>query len=291
MTTPTIRLAGHSVSRLGYGTMQLPGPGVWGPPADRDAAIDVMRAALDHGVTHIDTADFYGPAVANEVLREALHPYPEDLLIATKVGVVRGPDRSWLPAASPSQLVNQVHDNLRRLGLDRLDLVYLRVGGDGLLQPDSTPFEESWGTLAELIDKGDIGHLGLSGITPEHLPRATAIAPVAAVQNRFNLFDRSGAPALAACQAHRAEPVPFVPYFPLGTAEQRQDPRLTAIAQRIQAATAQVALAWLLAHHPSILPIPGTSHRTHLEQNLAAAEVAARLTDADMTELDALAHP
>ncbi|MCX5381598.1 oxidoreductase [Streptomyces sp. NBC_00091] len=290
MPLPTVPLAGHHVGRLGYGAMQLPGPGVWGPPADRNAAIAVLRAAVDHGVTHIDTAGFYGPHVADELLREALHPYPADLLIASKVGVVRGPDRSWLPAASPSALVEQVHDNLRRLGLDRLDLVYLRVGGDGLLDHDPTPFEESWGTLADLADKGDIGHLALSGITPGHLPRAEDIAPVAAVQSRFSLFDRSGAAVLAACAAHAWEPLPFVPYFPLGGAgAQRRHPRLTAIADRVEASAEQVALAWLLAQHPAILAIPGTRDAAHLAQNMAADEVRHRLTGLDLAELDAIA--
>ncbi|TYB66643.1 oxidoreductase [Nonomuraea sp. PA05] len=287
-TTPpstSCSLAGRSVGRVGFGTMQLPGPGVWGPPADRDRAVGVLRAAVERGVTHIDTAGFYGPEVANRLVHNALFPYPETLLIATKVGVRRDGTRAWLPAGSPAELTRQVHDNLRTLRRDRLDLVYLRVGGDGLLAHDRTPFEESWGTLADLVTKGDIGCLGLSGIVPGHLPRAAVIAPVAAVQNRYNLFDRSGEDVLEAC----SQRIPFVPYFPLGTAAQRRASVLTEVAETIAATPAQVALAWLLNRHPAILPIPGTSDPGHLQENLAAAEVAARMSETDLARLTALA--
>ncbi|NJP92579.1 oxidoreductase [Nonomuraea sp. FMUSA5-5] len=278
-------LAGRSVGRVGFGTMQLPGPGVWGPPADRDRAIGVLRTAVDHGVTHLDTADFYGPEVANHLVRDALFPYPDTLLIATKVGVRRDDTRAWLPAAAPAELTHQVHDNLRNLRRDRLDLVYLRVGGDGLLDHDPTPFEESWGTLAELVTKGDIGCLGLSGIVPGHLPRAAAIAPVAAVQNRYNLFDRGSEDVLHACTKAA---IPFVPYFPLGTAAQRRASVLTEVAGGLAASPAQVALAWLLNRHPGILLIPGTGDPGHLLENLGAAEVAGRMSEADMARLTAL---
>jgi aryl-alcohol dehydrogenase-like predicted oxidoreductase len=273
--------------RIGYGAMQLPGPGVWGPPADPDAARAVLRRALDLGVTHIDTSDFYGPHVANDLIREALHPYPAGLTIATKVGAVRSADRMFQPAARPEQLRDQVHSNLAHLGLDRLDLVYLRAGGDGLLPPDGTPFAESFGALAELRADGLVGRLGLSGVTVAQIAEAQAVAPVAAVQNRFNLFDRSGAAELTLCEERG---LTFVPYFPLApwaqsTAEQ------TATVERIGAAHgatwSQVLLAWLLAVSPATFLIPGTKSVAHLEENMAAARI--RLTEAEVKELTASA--
>jgi pyridoxine 4-dehydrogenase len=306
-TTPAAR-AGHwrlgegpRVTRLGYGTMRLPGLGVWGPPADRDSAIAVLRRALELGVTHIDTSDYYGPHVANDLLREALFPYPDELVIATKVGVVRGELGSWDAAAGPAELRAQVEGNLRRLRRDHLDLVYLRVGGDGLFPPDATPFAASCQALLDLRAEGLIRHLGLSGVTLGQLAEARRAAPVVAVQNRFNLFDQGAAAVLAECERSG---IAFVPYFPLaagmldpGLAErtgvpatlrlgQRQEQALDAVAGRHGASRAQVALAWLLGRSPVMLPIPGTSSVAHLEENVAAAGL--RLRQAEMEELDHL---
>jgi pyridoxine 4-dehydrogenase len=293
---------GPTVDRLGYGVMQLPGPGVWGPPADHATAVAVLRRAVDLGVTHIDTADFYGPHVANDLLREALSPYPDDLVIATKVGVVRGESRSWDPAASPAALRAQVEENLRRLGRDHLDLVYLRVGGDGMVIPDETPFAESYQALADLRAKGVIRDLGLSGATPEQLAEAQQAAPVVAVQNRYNLFDRGGGGVLAACEQ---QGIAFVPYFPLAAGllkpglwdpadippamrlSQEQERVLDEVARRHDATRAQVALAWLLGRSPVILAIPGTASIAHLDDNVAAASM--RLSPSEIEALDRLA--
>ncbi|GAA0361670.1 oxidoreductase [Microbispora corallina] len=304
MTHPigeSLRLADDLVvRRLGYGAMHLPGPGVWGPPPDRDAALAVLRGAVELGVTHIDTADFYGPHVANDLIREALHPYPDDLVVATKVGVVRDGSRAWTPAADPASLRAQVEENLARLGADALDLVYLRVGGDGLLPPDTTPFAESFGALAELRERGLVRHLGLSGVTTGQLAEARRIAPVVAVQNRFHVADRSGADVLSACEAAG---IAFVPYFPLAAGMLRpgldlsQAPpgmapdaghlgTLDEIAGRYGATRIQVALAWVLAHSPVTLAIPGTSSLAHLRENVAAAAMA--LGPDDVAVLDKL---
>ncbi|MBG0822356.1 oxidoreductase [Planomonospora sp. ID91781] len=303
--TPTggvLRLAdGPTVGRLGYGAMQLPGPGVWGPPRDRGTALAVLRRAVEAGVTHIDTSDFYGPHVANDLIREALHPYPGDLVIATKVGVVRDEWKGFDAAAEPEQLRGQVEENLVRLGKDRLDLVYLRVGGDGLLFPGETPFAESFGALADLRRRGLIRNLGLSGVTTAQLAEARAIAPVAAVQNRFHVFDRSSADVLAACEA---DGIAFTAYFPLAAGMLRpgldlsQAPpgmaptagqlgTLDEIAARYGATRVQTALAWLLARSPVTLAIPGTASLAHLEENLAAARLD--LTADDVAVLDGLA--
>ena len=201
------------MTRLGYGAMQLPGPGIWGPPTDRHAAIAVLRRAVELGVTHLDTSHAYGPQVANELIRQALHPYPAELVVATKVGVVRDQWRAFVAATRPAELRDQVERNLRGLGVDRLDLVYLRVGGDGLLAADGVPLAESLGALAELRGRGLIGHLGLSGITRDQLAEAGQIAPVVAVQNRYHLLDRGSGEVLAPCEQHG---IAFVAYFPLG---------------------------------------------------------------------------
>jgi aryl-alcohol dehydrogenase-like predicted oxidoreductase len=305
MTVPTgkdLHLAdGLTVGRLGYGAMQLPGPGVWGPPQDHDTALAVLRRAVELGVTHIDTSDFYGPHVANDLIKEALHPYPAGLIIATKVGVVRDEWKSWNAAAEPGQLREQVQENLVRLGRNRLDLVYLRVGGDGLMFPGDTPFAESFGALADLRRRGLIRHLGLSGVTAAQLAEARAIAPVVAVQNRFHIFDRSGADVLSACEATG---IAFVPYFPLAAGMLRpgldlsQAPpgmapsaeqlgALDEIAGRYGATRTQVALAWLLGRSPVTLAIPGTSSLAHLEENMAASRIG--LTGDDIAALDKLA--
>ncbi|MBE3012438.1 aldo/keto reductase [Microbispora sp. NEAU-D428] len=281
--------------------MQLPGPGVWGPPRDHAAALAVLRRAVELGVTHIDTSDFYGPHVANDLIRQALRPYPDDLLIATKVGVVRDEWRGFEAAAKPEQLREQVEENLVRLGRARLDLVYLRVGGDGLLFPGEVPFAESFGALAELRRRGLIRALGLSGVTREQLAEARAIAPVAAVQNRLHLFDRSGADVLAACEVAG---IGFTAYFPLAAGMLRpgldlsqappgmapsaeQFAVLDEVAGRYGATRAQVALAWLLGRSPVTLAIPGTSSLAHLEENMAAARL--RLSPEDLATLDGLA--
>jgi aryl-alcohol dehydrogenase-like predicted oxidoreductase len=292
---------GLKVTRLGYGTMQLPGPGVWGPPNDRYTAVKVLRRAVELGVTHIDTSDFYGPHVANDLIHEALHPYPADLVIATKVGVVRGKAGEWIPAGRPDQLPDQVAENLRRLGLDQLDLVYLRVGGDGLLPPDGAPLADAFGVLADLRDKGMVRHLGLSGVDPAGLAEAQRVTPVAAVQNRFNLIDRSSSAVLAECERLG---ISFVPYFPLAAGQLTQSAgqesgmplsfqlsstqaeAVKAVASSHTATLAQIALAWLLARSPVILAIPGTSGLDHLAENVAAAAI--RLTEADVAALDEL---
>jgi aryl-alcohol dehydrogenase-like predicted oxidoreductase len=297
---------GPAVTRVGYGVMQLPGPGVWGPPADRAAALALLRRAVELGVTHVDTSDFYGPHVANELLREALFPYPDELVIATKVGVARNGPRRWDPAASPADLRAQVEENLRRLGRDHLDLVYLRVGGDGVAATGDTPLAASFQALVELRDGGAIRHLGLSGATPAQLAEARRAAPVVAVQNRFNLFDHGGASVLPECER---EGIAFVPYFPLAagmidpkvpdlspevsmvppamrlTEERRRV--LDGIAGRHGASRARVALAWLLGRSPVILAIPGTASVRHLEDNVAAAGL--RLDADEIEALDRLA--
>jgi aryl-alcohol dehydrogenase-like predicted oxidoreductase len=291
-----------SVNRLGYGTMQLPGPGVWGPPADHKAALAVLRRAVEQGVDHIDTSDFYGPHVSNELIKEALYPYADDLLVATKVGVVRDEWRAWNAAASPDELRDQVEENLVRLGKQRLDLVYLRVGGDGLLFPDeSTPFTESFETLDKLRDRGLIRNLGLSGVTLEQLKQAREIAPVVAVQNRYHILDRGSEDVLRYCEENG---IAFVPYFPLAAGVLRadldksqlppgmglnatQETTLDAIAARHGATRGQIALAWLLAHSPATLVIAGTSKVAHLDENLEAARIA--LSEEDVAELDKLA--
>jgi pyridoxine 4-dehydrogenase len=290
-----------TVGRLGYGAMQLPGPGVWGPPKDHGTALAVLRRAVELGVTHLDTSDVYGPHVANDLIKEALHPYPDDLVIATKVGVVRDEWHGFDAAAEPERLREQVEENLVRLGRDRLDLVYLRVGGDGLLFPSEVPFAESFGALADLYRRGLIRTLGLSGVTTDQLAEAREIAPVVAVQNRLHLFDRSGADVLSACEAAG---IAFVAYFPLAAGMLRpgldlsrappgmapsaeQFAALDEIAGRYAATRAQVALAWLLGHSPVTLAIPGTSSLAHLEENMAAARLG--LSSEDLAALDKLA--
>jgi aryl-alcohol dehydrogenase-like predicted oxidoreductase len=278
--TGTGSLGDRYVNRLGYGAMQLPGLGVWGPPRDRDTALRLLRTALELGVDHIDTSAAYGPHVANELIRDALHPYPDQVVVATKVGVIRDGTGGWHPAAAPEQLRDQVEENLRRLRLDRLDLVYLRVGGDGLLAPDPTPLTDSYQALADLRDKGLIRHLGLSGATAAQVADAGQVAPVVAVQNRYHLLDTVGEDVLATCERRG---IAFVPYFPLGAGQLTTHPRLATVAARYGATPAQVAIAWLLHRSPVVLAIPGTSSPEHLAENVAAG--ALRLTDADLALL------
>jgi aryl-alcohol dehydrogenase-like predicted oxidoreductase len=277
----TFSIGSRRVRRIGFGAMRLPGPGVWGPPADRDAALAVLRRAVALGVDHIDTAQYYGPDVANELIRAALHPYPEGLLIATKVGARRGGDRSWQPAATPEELRAAVHDNLRSLGVDRLGLVNFRLAGEGTGMADSgVPLAESLGALIELREQGLVEAIGVSAVSLAELQEARALTEVAEVQNQFSLADRSGADVLDACGELG---IAFVPFFPLGAGGLLERPALRAVADRHGATPAQVALAWLLASGPHVLAIPGTSSVAHLEENLAAAGLA--LDDEDLAAL------
>jgi pyridoxine 4-dehydrogenase len=270
-----------TLTRIGYGAMQLAGPHVFGPPKNHDAAVAVLRAAVSAGVTHIDTADFYGPAVTNELIREALHPYPERLHIVTKVGARRAADGAWVPSLHPADLKSQVHDNLRNLGLDVLDVVNLRVAGHD--ESDDEPLSDQFAALAELRDQGLIRHLGLSGVSLKQLAEAQAIAPVVTVQNLYNIADRRHEAVLAQCER---ENIAFVPFFPLGGFSPIQSDALTAVAARVGASRQQVALAWLLQRSPSIALIPGTSSVAHLTENLAVAELT--LPAEVVAELDAI---
>ncbi|GCE89295.1 oxidoreductase [Komagataeibacter diospyri] len=263
----TFSLGDRVVNRMGYGAMQLAGPGVFGPPRDHDAAVAVLRAAIEAGVNHIDTSDFYGPHVTNQIIREALHPYDDDLVIVTKVGAVRGEDASWLPAQSREDLTRAVHDNLRNLGLERLDVVNLRLMGD-VLAPKEGSLAEPFSALAALREQGLIRHLGLSNATATQVAEAQAIAPVVCVQNHYNLVHRKDD---ALIDALAAQGIAYVPFFPLGGFSPIQSNVLSEIAADIGKSPLQVALAWLLARSPNLLLIPGTSNLLHLSENLAAA--------------------
>jgi len=287
MTTRTFSFAGRTVNRVGYGAMQLAGPGVFGPPKDHDAALAVLREAVASGVNHIDTSDYYGPHVTNRIIREALHPYPDDLVIVTKLGAVRGDDASWIPAFEPDDLVRGVEDNLRNLGLDAIDVVNLRVmipGNADHSKPGEGSIARQFGVLAGLQERGLIRHLGLSNVTSAQVAEARAIAPVVCVQNQYNLVQR-GDDALVDELA--AAGIAYVPFFPLGGFSPIQSSGLEAIAADLGATPMQLALAWLLHRAPNILLIPGTSSVAHLRQNLAAADIA--LDEAAMARLDALA--
>jgi pyridoxine 4-dehydrogenase len=276
---------GLTVPRMGYGAMQLAGPGVFGPPADRGTAIAVLREAVGLGIRHIDTADFYGPHVTNELIREALAPYPADLLIVTKVGAVRDASGGWVPARSPAELRTQVHDNLRHLGLDVLDVVNLRVGGgpDGHSAVPGS-IAEPFGALAELQRHGLIRHLGISTVDAKQVEEAQSIAPVVCVQNFDNVARRDDDGLVGSLAA---QSIAYVPYFPLGGFSPLQSATLDSVAGRLGAAPMAVALAWLLHRSPNILLIPGTSSVAHLRENVAGAALA--LSGADLAELDALA--
>lgn len=275
--------AGLTVNRIGFGAMQLAGPGVFGPPTDYDRAVRILRRAVELGINHIDTSDFYGPWVVNELIAEALHPYGEDLVLATKIGAYRDQLGGWLPLNHPAALRAQVHDNLRRLRKDSLDVVYLRFM-DG---ESGTALDDRVGALTELQQAGLIRTIGLSNVSVEQFEQARATASIAVVQNLYNLVNRSAADLL-----HRVTEagMAFVPFFPLGSgftgSRARDDEALRAVAERHGATQAQVSLAWLLQRSPNILVIPGTSSPRHLEENTAAARV--ELTDTDMSELDAL---
>ncbi|MDR3533022.1 MAG: aldo/keto reductase family oxidoreductase [Rhodopila sp.] len=279
----TFQLADRRVNRMGYGAMQLAGPGVFGPPKDRDAAVAVLRAAVDAGVNHIDTSDFYGPHVTNQIIREALHPYPDDLVIVTKVGAVRGADASWLPAQSEGELTRAVHDNLRNLGLERLEIVNLRLMGD-IHAPSEGSLEAQFSALAKLRDQGLIRHLGLSNVTAGQVAEAQGIAPVVCVQNQYNLVHRHDDGLV---DALAAQGIAFVPFFPLGGFSPIQSDALAEIAAGIGVTPMQTALAWLLARAPNLLLIPGTSTMAHLSENLAAASL--KLSDAAKVRLDSIA--
>ena len=275
----TWTLGDLTVTRFGYGAMQLAGPWVMGPPADRDAALAVLREAVALGVTHIDTAYAYGPRVTNELIREALHPYGESLHIATKVGANRDAQGGWPPARDPESLRRAVHDNLDTLGLEVLDLVNLRLGNAEGPQPGSVA--EAFGTLVELQRQGLIRHLGVSNATAEQVAEAKAIAPIVCVQNMYNLAHRHDD---ALIDALAAEGIAYVPFFPLGGFSPLQSSVLSAVAARLETTPMSVALAWLLQRSPNILLIPGTSSVAHLRENATGAALA--LSPADLTELD-----
>ncbi|WP_370673671.1 aldo/keto reductase family oxidoreductase [Pleomorphomonas sp. PLEO] len=278
----TFRLGDRSVKRLGYGAMQLAGPGVFGPPKDRTQAVAVLRAAIAAGVDHIDTSDFYGPHVTNEIIREALHPYPADLTIVTKVGGKRGSDGSWLKADAPDELRSAVHDNLRNLGLDTIDVVNMRFMFDPH-RPAEGPVEPQIEALAELQQQGLIRHIGVSHVTSAQVKAAQRIVDVVCVQNHYNLAHRDDD---ALIDELAAEGIAYVPYFPLGGFSPLQSDTLSAEAKRLGITPMQLALAWLLRRSPNILLIPGTSSVAHLEQNLAVADIT--LDDATLKALDAI---
>jgi pyridoxine 4-dehydrogenase len=271
-----------SVTRVGYGAMQLAGPGVFGPPADRDTALAVLREAVDLGITHIDTSDYYGPYVTNELIKEALYPYPDSLHLVTKVGCFRDERGGWPAALAPEQLRQGVHDNLTRLGLDALDVVNLRVGG--VAGPSSDSIAEPFGALAELQREGLIRHLGVSTMSAEQIVEAQSIAPIVCVQNFYNIAHREDD---ALVDSLAAQGIAYVPYFPLGGFSPLQSDSLTRVAERLGATPMSVALAWLLQSSPNILLIPGTSSVAHLGENVAGAGLT--LSDDDVRELDTIA--
>ena len=272
-----------SLNRMGYGAMQLAGPEVWGPPRDVDAAIAVLREAIAAGVNHIDTSDYYGPHVTNQIIKKALYPYPDSLVIVTKLGARRGEDKSWIPALSHQELINGVHDNLRNLGVERLDVVNLRVGG--FTEPSDGPIEEPLTALVELKRQGLIGHIGLSNITPRQLAEAQRITEIVCVQNFYNVAQRRDD---AFIDALAQQGIAYVPFFPLGGFTPLQSSVVDRVAVSLQATPMQVALAWLLQRSPNILLIPGTSSTNHLRENLAAA--ALELTSDAIAQLNAIAE-
>jgi pyridoxine 4-dehydrogenase len=276
----TFPLGDRTVKRLGYGAMQLAGPGVFGAPKDRAAAVAVLRAAVAAGVDHIDTSDFYGPHVTNQIIREALHPYPDDLVIVTKVGARRGADASWNPAFSAAELTGAVHDNLRNLGVDALDVVNLRLMFD-VHGPAEGPIEAPLTVLADLQRQGLIRRIGLSNATPRQVAEGRRIADIVCVQNQYNLAHRGDD---AFIDGLAADGIAYVPFFPLGGFSPLQSGTLSEVAAGLGATPMQVALAWLLRRAPNILLIPGTSSLGHLRENLAAADL--RLPDSALAALD-----
>lgn len=265
----TFKLGSRTVKRMGYGAMQLAGPGVFGPPKDRAAAVAVLREAVESGVDHIDTSDFYGPHVTNQIIREALHPYPDDLVIVSKIGAVRGDDASWNIAQSPAELESAVHDNLRNLGLDAVEVVNMRIMGDGH-GPSEGSIEPQITAVAELQRRGLIKHIGVSNVTPTQLKQAQSIAEIVCVQNMYNLAHRDDD---AMIDALAEQNIAYVPFFPLGGFTPLQSSTLSDVAAKLSAKPMQVALAWLLQRKPNILLIPGTSSVAHLRENLAAVDL------------------
>jgi pyridoxine 4-dehydrogenase len=265
----TFTLGTRTVKRLGYGAMQLAGKGVFGPPKDRKAAVAVLREAIARGVNHIDTSDFYGPHVTNQIIREALHPYADDLTIVTKIGARRGEDGSWLPAFSPAELTQAVHDNLRNLGLDVLDVVNLRIMFS-VHGPAEGPIEEPLTALAELQRQGLVRHIGLSNVTATQLDAGRKITDIVCVQNMYNIAHRNED---ALVDALARDGIAYVPFFPLGGFTPLQSSALSAVAGQLGVTPMQVALAWLLRRSPNILLIPGTASVAHLHENLAAADI------------------
>jgi pyridoxine 4-dehydrogenase len=270
-----------TVNRMGYGAMQLAGPGVWGPPRDVNEAIAVLREAVESGVNHIDTSDYYGPHVTNQLIKQALHPYPDDLVIVTKVGARRGPDKSWIHALSRQELIDGVQDNLRNLGIDHLDVVNLRVGG--IQEPGQDSIEEPLTVLAELKRQGLIGHIGLSNISPKQLVEAQSITEIVCVQNFYNVAHRNDD---AFIDELAVQGIAYVPFFPLGGFTPLQSSELDSLAASLQSTPMQVALAWLLQRSPNILLIPGTSSLKHLRENLSAARL--QLSSEVVAELDSI---
>jgi pyridoxine 4-dehydrogenase len=270
-----------TVRRMGYGAMQLAGPGVFGPPRDPDAAVAVLREAIAAGVNHIDTSDFYGPHVTNQIIKQALHPYPDDLVIVTKVGAKRGDDKSWLHALSRQELVDAVHDNLRNLGLEVLDIVNLRVGG--VMAPSEGSIEEPLTVLAELKEQGLIRHLGVSNVSTEQFAEAQKITEIVCVQNFYNVAQRNDDVFV---DDLAKQGIAYVPFFPLGGFSPLQSSKLDGVAASLRSTPMQVALAWLLQRSPNILLIPGTSSITHLRENVDAATL--RLPSELIVDLDAI---
>lgn len=279
----TFRLGDFTVNRIGYGAMQLAGPGVFGPPKDREAALAVLREAVASGVNHIDTSDFYGPHITNQLIREALQPYPDGLVIVTKVGAVRGADASWQPAQSPAELTQAVHDNLRNLGLDVLDVVNLRITGH-VHGPAEGSIEAQFTALAELQHLGLIRHLGLSNVTVRQVEEARRLGEIVCVQNHYNLMHREDD---ALIDKLAADSIAYVPFFPLGGFTPLQSSALNDVAAGIGATPMQVALAWLLRRAPNIVLIPGTSSVAHLRENLAVADL--KLSDTVLDKLNNIA--
>ena len=288
MTTTSTRgadtwlLGDRRVNRMGYGAMQLAGPGVFGPPKDRDAAIAVLQAAIAAGVNHIDTSDFYGPHVTNQIIRQALHPYADDLLIVTKVGAVRDEKGAWLPAMEPADLTRGVQDNLRNLGLARMEVVNLRIVGN-VHGPAEGSIASQVEALADLQARGLVKHIGLSNVTPAQVEEALKIVPIVCVQNHYNLVHREDD---ALIDTLAGQGIAYVPFFPLGGFTPIASTRLSSLAASVNATPMQLALAWLLDRSPNILLIPGTSSVAHLHENLRASDLA--LTDALRKDLDAL---
>ncbi|HEY4739875.1 MAG TPA: aldo/keto reductase family oxidoreductase [Candidatus Acidoferrales bacterium] len=281
--TFTLSRTSSTLYRMGYGAMRLTGPEIWGPPRDMDAAIAVLREAIAAGVNHIDTSDYYGPHVTNQIIKKALHPYPAGLVIVSKLGARRGADKSWIPALSRKELIDALHDNLRNLGVDAVEVVNLRVGG--FLEPSEGSIEEPLTALVELKDQGLIRHIGLSNVTPRQLQQAQRITEIVCVQNFYNVANRKDD---AFIDSLARQGIAYVPFFPLGGFTPLQSSVLDHIAASLQATPMQVALAWLLQRSPNILLIPGTSSINHLRENLAAA--ALKIPPDRIAELNAIAQ-